>query len=65
MSELAGLLGVICALISLRCYWRNNSGIERPRRKVNGKKGEIKNLVLCSRNYFELPIGMKYLLQNP
>jgi hypothetical protein len=47
--ERAGsLLGVICALISLRCCWENNSGIKRPDRKVHGKKGEIKNFVFVT-----------------
>ena len=33
MNEQAGLLGMICSLISLRCYWENNFG-----RKKQGKQ---------------------------
>ena len=44
VSELASLLGVICALISFRCCWEDNPGMERPDRKVNGKKGKSKIL---------------------
>jgi hypothetical protein len=50
MSELAGLSGVICALISLRCCWENNSGIKSPDRKAHVEKGENKNFVSCPRN---------------
>ena len=56
MRELASLLGVICALISLRCCWENNSGIKRPDRKIYEKKGETHNFVLSLElaNYSEM-----------